>query len=203
MKTNFKQNLIAGIFAILPVALTLWLIYKLFSLFAGPGSQILDIFFNEKMPYVSDFIGFIFTIAFIYFLGLFIRNILGKKIFSWIESIMSKIPLVNTIYKTIKQITTTISGTNKRAFKKVVLIQYPRNGLWTITMVTGESKDIKGIEYYHIFVPTTPNPTSGFMLIVPKKDAQETNMSVEEGLKVIISGGLLAPDVNDIEGTNS
>ena len=84
MTTKIKQNLIAGLFAILPVALTVWLIYKLFSLFAGPGSQIVEMFFNQKMPYISDFIGFIFTINFIYILGLFIRNILGRKIFSWI-----------------------------------------------------------------------------------------------------------------------
>ena len=115
---------------------------------------------------------------------------------------MSRIPLVNTIYKTIKQITSTLTGTNKKAFKKVVLIQYPREGLWTITMVTGESKDKNGIDYYHIFVPTTPNPTSGFMLIVPKVDTQETKMSVEEGLKIIISGGLLAPELNEIHGDN-
>ena len=79
------------------------------------------------------------------------------------------------------------------------MIEYPRKDLWTLAMVTGESKNEKGDEYYHIFVPTTPNPTSGYMLYVPQKDAHDTNMSIEEGLKIIISGGMLAPNKNILE----
>nr|MBC8257069.1 DUF502 domain-containing protein [Candidatus Neomarinimicrobiota bacterium] len=76
---------------------------------------------------------------------------------------------------------------------------YPRRGIWTLTMVTGESTNATGDKFYHIFVPTTPNPTSGYMLYVPQKDAYETNMTIEEGLKIIISGGMLAPNKNKLE----
>ena len=78
------------------------------------------------------------------------------------------------------------------------MVEYPRRGLWTITMVTGKSKDKKGNKYYHIFVPTTPNPTSGFMLIVPINETQDSNLTIEEALRIIISGGILAPDKNEI-----
>jgi len=91
------------------------------------------------------------------------------------------------------------SGTaDGKNFKKVVFLQYPRIGLWTLAFVTGKSLDGNGLEYYHIFVPTTPNPTSGFFIIIPKKDTLKTNMSVEEGIKMVISGGLIAPSKNEL-----
>ena len=84
-------------------------------------------------------------------------------------------------------------------FKKVVFIEYPRKGIWTMSMVTGESTNVEGEKFYHIFVPTTPNPTSGFMLYIRQEDTQDANISIEEGLKIIISGGILAPSNNQLE----
>ena len=117
----------------------------------------------------------------------------------WLEGLLSRIPVVNAVYRTIKQIITSISGPDRQAFKKVVFIQYPRECIWTLTLVTGESTNKKGDKFYHIFVPTTPNPTSGYMLYVPQQDAQETDISIEEGLKIIVSGGMLAPNKNQLE----
>ena len=122
----------------------------------------------------------------------------NKKIINYFEKVVLKVPVVSIIYKTIKQITSSLGDPNKQSFKKVVLIEYPRSGLWTLAMVTGESKDELSNEYYHIFVPTTPNPTSGFMLFSLKSDVKECDISVEEGLKIIISGGMIAPEVNNI-----
>ena len=132
------------------------------------------------------------------FAGLIVSNVLGKQLYIWLENILSRIPIVNSVYKTIKGITVSISDNNKQAFKKVVFVQYPRKGLWSIAMVTGESKDADNNEYYHVVVVTTPNPTSGYLLYVLKEETTETSMSVEEGLKIVISGGLLAPSVNEI-----
>ena len=105
---------------------------------------------------------------------------------------------VNTVYSTFKQITETFTKGTTEAFDGAVYIQYPRQGLWTMAFISGESKSKAGIDYYHLFVPTTPNPTSGFFLMIPQKDAIATGMSVEEGLKTIISGGLLAPEENPL-----
>ena len=88
---------------------------------------------------------------------------------------------------------------NSKAFQKVVMIEYPKDNLWTLAMVTGESKDNKNNEYYYLFVPTTPNPTSGYMIIVKKKNTINTNISVDEGLSIIISGGMLGPNKLDLE----
>ena len=127
-----------------------------------------------------------------------VSSIFVKKILFSLERVIAGIPVVNIIYKTIKQITSSLGDPNKESFKKVVLIEYPRKDLWTLAMVTGESFDIESNEYYNIYVPTTPNPTSGFMLYALKSEVLETEISVEEGLKIIISGGVIGPDMNGI-----
>ena len=127
-----------------------------------------------------------------------VSNIFGKTLLINFEKIILGIPVINMIYKTIKQITSSLGDPEKESFKKVVLIEYPRKKIWTLAMVTGESKDKDSNEYYNIYVPTTPNPTSGFMLYALKTEVLETNIPVEEGLKIIISGGVIGPEMNGI-----
>ena len=197
-----KHYLITGLLSILPIALTYWIVLKLFQFFSNPGARIVAIIFKDNVPqYIPELAGFILTISFIYLMGLLISNVLGKQIYSWFEKILSRIPFVNTVYRTIKQITSHLSGPDRQAFRKVVFIEYPRKGIWTLSMVTGESKNKNGELYYHIFVPTTPNPTSGYLLYLPQKDTRETDMSIEEGMKIIISGGMLAPKTNILDSS--
>ena len=199
IKTS-KHYIITGIFSILPITATYWIVVKLFQFFSKPGAAIVEMLFNNNVPlYIPEVAGFILTILFIYFIGHFVSNVLGKRVYLWIETILSRIPVVNAVYKNIKQITTSISSPERQAFKKVVFIEYPRKGIWTMAMVTGESLNGIGLKFYHIFVPTTPNPTSGFMLYIQKEDTQDANISIEEGLKIIISGGILAPSNNQLE----
>ena len=198
-----KHYLFAGLLSILPVALTYWIILKLFQFFSNPGAKIVAIMFKGDVPkYIPQLAGFILTILFIYIIGQLVSNVLGKQIYAWFEKILSRIPFVNTVYRVIKQITSHISGPDRQAFKKVVFIEYPRKKLWTLCMVTGESKNKQEELYYHIFVPTTPNPTSGFLLYIPQKDVQHTDMSIEEGMKIIISGGMLAPTTNILDSSS-
>ena len=197
-----KHYIITGLLSILPIALTYWIILKLFHFFSNPGAKIVAIIFKDDVPqYIPEFAGFTLTISFIYLTGLLVSNVLGKQIYLWLEKILSRIPFVNTIYKTIKQITSHLSGPERQAFKKVVFIEYPRKEIWTIGMVTGESKNNDGELFYHIFIPTTPNPTSGYLLYIPQKDTRQTNMSTEEGMKIIISGGMLAPKTNILDSS--
>ena len=195
-----KYYLITGLLSILPIALTYWIIIKLFQFFSNPGAKIVAIIFKDHVPqYIPELAGFLLTISFIYCTGLLISNVLGNKIYGLFEKVLSRIPFVNTIYRTIKQITSHLSGPDREAFKKVVFIEYPRKGIWTLSMVTGESQNQHGELYYHIFIPTTPNPTSGYLLYIPQKDTQQTDMSIEEGMKIIISGGMLAPKSNPLD----
>jgi len=198
-KSHFKQYIFTGLLSILPIYATYWIIKQLFLLFSTPGAKIYYIIFGENtVGYFPEIIGFLLTIISIYIIGRFVKNILGKSLLMKTEKLVERIPIVSLVYKTIKQITESIASQNNNAFKKAIHLEYPRKGLWTLAMVTGESIDKQGNEYYHLFVPTTPNPTSGYMIYALKDDTIETDLPVEAALKIIISGGLLAPELNEL-----
>jgi len=191
----FKRITFAGLFAIVPLALTFYII-KIIIVFLDQLTAPIMARINLEIPGF----GLILTLLIIFALGIFVTNVLGRRLFSWGERLISSIPLVKNIYNTLKQITNAFSGaTQTENYQRVLYIQYPRKELWTICFVTGESVDGSGEEYYHVFVPTTPNPTSGVFIIIPKKDAIEADLTVEEGLKAVISGGLLAPEISPLD----
>ena len=190
---TIRSKLFAGLATLLPLYLTFIVIRFLFESLEKMSGPILKQF-GLDIPGL----GIILTIILIYVLGLIVTNFLGRKIFDIGESIVKRVPIVSMIYTTLKQITDTFTKGTTDAFDGVVYIQYPRQGLWTMAFISGESKNEDGIPYFHLFVPTTPNPTSGFFLMIPQADSISTGMTVEEGLKTIISGGLLAPEKNPL-----
>ena len=190
---KIKNYLITGIISIIPIYLTYWIISNLFKFFSGPGKFIVDFFITKEYHYLTQFVGFILTITFLIILGLVVKNVVGKRIYIYFELLLDSIPVINKIYKTIKNVTDTLANSNEQAFTKVVMIEYPKKNLWTLAMVTGESTDKNKIEYYNLFVPTTPNPTSGYLIICKKSNAIDADVSVEEGLSIIISGGMIGP----------
>ena len=191
----FKRITLAGLFAIVPLALTFYII-KIIIVFLDQLTAPIMARINLEIPGF----GLILTLLIIFALGIFVTNVLGRRLFSWGERLISSIPLVKNIYNTLKQITNAFSGaTQTENYQRVIYIQYPRKELWTISFVTSESVDGSGEEYYHVFVPTTPNPTSGVFIIIPKKDAIEADLTIEEGLKAVISGGLLAPEKSPLD----
>jgi uncharacterized membrane protein len=190
---NFRSKLFAGLATLLPLYLTFFVIKFLFVTLEEMSDPLLKRFNLEIAG-----LGIILTVVLIYILGFLVTNFLGRKIFNLGERIVKKVPIVNIIYTTLKQITDTFTKGSTDAFEGAVYIQYPRQGLWTMAFISGESKTKDGVPYYHLFVPTTPNPTSGFFLMIPQADTVATGMSVEDGLKTIISGGLLAPEENPL-----
>ena len=190
---NIRSKLFAGIASAFPLFLTYFLLKFLFETLDEMSKPILNKF-GVEVPGL----GILLTLVLIFSLGVIVTNFLGKKIFNIGENIVKRVPLVSTIYSTLKQITDTFTKGTSDTFQGAVYIQYPRVGLWTMAFISGESKTNDGVPYYHLFVPTTPNPTSGFFLMIPQEDAVPTGMSVEEGLKTIISGGMLAPEKNPL-----
>ncbi len=143
--------------------------------------------------------GAVLTLLIIFLTGLLATNIIGQKLVSWWEAILARIPVVNSVYKGVKQVSDTILSPNGNAFRQPLLVQYPHQGSWTIAFLTGKpggdaANHLQG-EYVSVYVPTTPNPTSGFFLMMPKADIVELDMSVDEALKYIISMGVVAPPV--------
>ena len=186
-----KRRIFAGLIALMPIMDTYWIIKLLFEFLDRLAQPLLAVI-GIQIPGL----GIILTILFIFIIGLFVTNVLGRTILKWSEIIVARVPIVSTIYNSIKQITGAFSGSTAKSFQRVILIEYPRRNLWTMAFVTNESKNKKGDIFYHLFVPTTPNPTSGVFIIVPKKDAIHPNISVESGLRTIVSGGIIDDNIS-------
>ena len=186
-----KRRIFAGLIALMPIMATYWIIKLLFEFLDRLAQPLLAVI-GIQIPGL----GIILTILFIFIIGLFVTNVLGRTILKWSEIIVARVPIVSTIYNSIKQITGAFSGSTAKSFQRVILIEYPRRNLWTMAFVTNESKNKKGDIFYHLFVPTTPNPTSGVFIIVPKKDAIHPNISVESGLRTIVSGGIIDDNIS-------
>ena len=186
-----KRRIFAGLIALMPIMASYWIIKLLFEFLDRLAQPLLAVI-GIQIPGL----GIILTILFIFIIGLFVTNVLGRTILKWSEIIVARVPIVSTIYNSIKQITGAFSGSTAKSFQRVILIEYPRRNLWTMAFVTNESKNKKGDIFYHLFVPTTPNPTSGVFIIVPKKDAIHPNISVESGLRIIVSGGIIDDNIS-------
>jgi uncharacterized membrane protein len=193
---KFLRNyLISGVLFWFPLGLTFLIINFFIKLMDDlvPESYSPEVIFGFNIP------GFGFILAFFIILitGLLFANFLGKYILSIWDGLLKKIPIINNIYSTIKTLSDTIFTAENNNFKKVVLIEYPKEGLWTYAFQTAdyrsEAEKIIGEEVISIYVPTTPNPTSGFFLMLPKSKIKEVDMSVDEALKTIISMGIVPP----------
>jgi uncharacterized membrane protein len=141
--------------------------------------------------------GVILTLLVVVLTGLLTANIIGQRLLLFWEGVLSRIPIVKSIYYSVKQVSDTLFSSSGVAFRKALLVQYPRQGIWTIAFLTGqpggEAARHLGGEFVSVYVPTTPNPTSGFFLMVPRADVIELDMSVDEALKYIISMGVVGP----------
>lgn len=192
-----RNKFLTGILTLLPIYVT----YQLLRFIIGiapdiPYLKTIPFFSNNEV--LASIIEFIVALLVIIFIGLVVSNVVGKRLFAFFESIMEKLPLINTIYTSSRQIMQTLTMPGKGNFKQVVLIEYPRKGLWTLAFVTAYSKSQSGEQYVHVFLPTTPNPTSGFMLFVKEKDVRPSGLSIEEGLKTLISGGMISSEKNQL-----
>jgi len=148
-------------------------------------------------------LGVILTLILLLLTGLIVANFFGRKLISAWESLLSRIPLVSTVYGAVKQITASLFADASQSFREVVLVEYPRKGLWALAFVTGETpkkfKQVTGIDLINIYVPTTPNPTSGVYIMVPRADVKRLDIPVEVGLKMILSAGVVNPLDDPIE----
>lgn len=193
MFKKLRRYFFAGFVLVLPTTLTVYFLWYIFYHIDNILYKYLSKYFNIHIPGA----GFIIIIVFITLLGLLATNILGKKIISLWHALLTKTPLVNKIYTTIHQISDALLGENKGVFNAVVLLEYPRKGLYSFGFVSNEAEgEIQGKTketVVAVFVPTTPNPTSGMLVFVPKEDLIILEMSVEEGMKTMISGGIYHP----------
>ena len=196
---NFiKRYFFTGLLISAPIGATIYITIFIVEFIAGLVPQR----FNPKglLPEIIGYEipGLELIIAFISFIliGLIFSTLFGKAILGYFDNLITRIPFAGNVYKAIKQITETFSNADA-AYQKVVLIEYPRKDIYAIGFMTGETKgeikDRKKIDMVNVFVPTTPNPTSGFLLFIPKEDAVELDMSVEDAIKLVVSAGMVVP----------
>jgi uncharacterized membrane protein len=193
-----RKYFVTGLLILVPIAITLWVL----NVVIGTMDQSLLLLPEKWRPgaligFHVPGVGAVLTLLFILIVGLLTHNYFGKKVVYWWELLLKRIPVVNSIYSSVKQVSDTLLSSSGNAFRKAVLVQYPRQGSWTIAFVTGTpGGDVKNHlagDYISVYVPTTPNPTSGFFLMMPKADTIELDMSVDEALKYIVSMGVVAP----------
>ncbi|HCE07651.1 MAG TPA: hypothetical protein DIT28_15280 [Oxalobacteraceae bacterium] len=194
-----RKYFITGLLILVPLAITLWVLNLIIgtmdqSLLLLPPRWRPEALFGFHIPGI----GTILTLLIIFFTGLAARNFIGNQVVRVWEGILIRIPVVNSIYSSVKQVSDTLFSSTGNAFRKALLVQYPRQGSWTIAFLTGvPGGDVKNHlvgDYISIYVPTTPNPTSGFFLMIPRADAIELDMNVDEALKYIVSMGVVSPE---------
>lgn len=191
-----KAYILRGLLALIPLGLTIFTIRIIYVLIDKRVMELVDQYIGYRIPGLGLFL---FVIV-LYFVGMIASNVLGKRLFSILETITDRIPLVNTAYKVGKQLSNTLSLPEKQIFKNAVLVDYFKPGAWVIGFVTGQIKNnATGEILSKVFIPTVPNPTSGFLVILKESDTRNPKWSVEEAMKMVISGGIIGPDMVWIE----
>jgi len=192
---KISNNFFKGILISAPIIITLYIAWGLIKFFDKKASPLLGTF-----PFEIPGFGLITVFIFFAIIGFITTGLLGRIFSSSIEKVLSKMPVLRNIYSGLKQLFEAILAKKSNSFREVVLLEYPREGIWAMGFLTGDTqgevnRKTKN-QMVNIFLPTTPNPTSGFLLFVPKKDILRLTMTVEEGIKMIISAGMLTPSEN-------
>ncbi len=202
LSARLRGYLLAGILVTAPISITVYLTYIFLTFVDRNVATLLPKEWYDALYGATTFPGIGLIISLIGFIaiGWFATNFLGRLIIRISEYIVDRMPVIRTLYSAIKQIFETIMASQSTAFREVVMMEYPRKGVWSIGFVTGTSEgEVQSHtrkETVNVFVPTTPNPTSGYLLFVPKTELKYLDMSVEEGVKLVVSAGIISPDKN-------
>ena len=194
-----RKYLIAGLLVWMPLGITILVVRAVVSfldqiLLLLPDAYQPDALVGMHIPGLGVVVSVVLVLA----TGMIVANLLGRRLVAMWESLLSRIPLVRTLYAGVKQIMEAVFATDGKSFRKVLLVEYPRKGVWSLAFMTadnlGEVQEKTATEVISVFIPTTPNPTSGFVLMIPKSEVIYLDMTVEQGLKMIISLGVVVPD---------
>ena len=195
---RLRNFLISGLLFWIPLILSV-IVIKFFLEFVNslvPQEYLPEVIFDLDTTIPGS--GVILVLVILIITGLLVTNILGRRLVSLWESLLNKIPGFRNIYNVLKKVSDTVLNSSTESFKKAYLIQYPNKGIWVIAFQSGDyrgqAESVIGEEIINLFVPTTPNPTSGFFVLIPKKDALELDISVEEAFKLVISAGVVTPN---------
>lgn len=194
--SEMRSTFVRGSVVIIPLVLTYWFFHAFLNAIDGILSPVYEQLLGRPIPGL----GFITMVVLVLIVGLLSRNLVARVLFSWFEKLVESVPLVRGVYSAIKDLigAFTLGGKGK-TFRQVVLFEYPRAGLYTIAFVTNEmtftSSDNKTMDFLNVYIPNPPNPTSGVLILVPKKEALILDLTIEQGLKLVLSGGIVTPEM--------
>lgn len=201
---QIKRHLITGLLVWIPLGITLWILGVLIGLMDQSLLLLPDVLHPKSwLGFNIPGLGAILTLIVVFLTGVLAANMLGQQMLAYWESVLARIPIVKSIYYGVKRISDTLFAKRGQAFRKPLLVQYPRQGIWTIAFLTGTPggdvvNHLPG-DYVSVFVPTTPNPTSGFVLMLPRAEVIELDMTVDEAIHYVISMGVVAPEMREQE----
>jgi uncharacterized membrane protein len=196
---RFRTYFLAGILATAPVCLTVYIAWRFITWVDEGVFALLPPEYNPEtyLPFSIPGIGLIIALVGVTLIGAITAGLLGRLLRQLMEAVVNRLPIIRTIYNLIKQVTETALANRAQAFRECALVEYPRKGSWTVGFITGttakEFEVLTGEEMVNVFVPTTPNPTSGFLMFIPRSEVHILDMSVEDALKLVISLGLVLP----------
>lgn len=193
--SHLRTTFLRGIGVIIPLGLTFWFFEGLLNAVDGILSPVLEQWIGRHIPGL----GFLSMLLIILLVGLLTRNLVGRIFFTWFENLLRTIPFVRSVYSAIKDLVNAFNiGGKSKTFRQVVMVEFPRKGIYCLGFVTNEmtfvSAKKKRIKFVNVYIPNPPNPTSGFLSLVPKHEAIPLNLSIEDGLKLVLSGGIVVPD---------
>ena len=197
--TKIRGYFLTGIIVTAPVGLTFYVSFLFIGFIDAKVRNVIPVqyHYDNILPFEIPGLGLLFVFIMLTFIGFLTAGLIGRYIIKLGERIIARLPIIRSVYGALKQIFESVLKTSSKSFREVVLIEYPIKGIWAIVFFTGDKKgevqhSLKE-EIVNVFLPTTPNPTSGFLLFVPRKDLKVLNMNVEEGIKMVISGGIVTP----------
>ena len=188
----FRKNFLAGILLVVPLAIAVWILWWVFSSVDSLIQPVIEAIFGRPI----QGLGFAIFLVLIYITGVIASNYLGKKIIRFFESLLTRVPVFRQLYIGAKQVIEGLSGAgmNKAAFREVVFVEFPRDGMTTLAFITNEITDKSGRKLFAIYIPTAPIPTSGYFEMVTEDKITRTDIPVDEGIKIVISSGMILPD---------
>lgn len=195
--SNVRRYFVTGLLVTLPVFFTIYFFFIIFRFIDGICGKVINIYLLKHFGFGIPGLGIILGLLVVFIIGFIATNFLGKKLFLAIETWFLKLPFVKRVYPSAKQIVGSIFSKDGRTFKQVVLVEYPSKGIWSIGFITNESfakaNSAAAEDLMHVFIATTPSPFTGFLVLIPKKDIRYLDMSVEQGVKLVVSGGIIKP----------
>ncbi len=195
--SKIKRYFVTGLLITLPLFITLYLLFAIFRFIDGIWGKVINYYLRKHLGFSVPGLGFILGLITVVIVGFIATNFIGKRVFQGLERWFLKLPFIRQVYPAARQIVDSFISKESPAFKKVVLVEYPSKGMWSIGFLTNESfeeaQNITGKQLLHVFIATTPSPLSGFLVLVPKDEVKILDISIEDGIKLIVSGGIVKP----------